>query len=113
MAEHERLEKNKELKIKKPDYTGYDDDEFTPGQAGMKRAVLSKYDEFLEGSKETVRSYFFSSQPPLTTHNAQGFRLGSSSSAVAKAASTAVTKGNTEIVKKSLLSIDYESECSP
>ena len=54
MAEHERTEKNKELKIKRKDYTGYDDDEFTPGQAGMRRSLLSKYDEFLEGPKETV-----------------------------------------------------------
>ena len=57
MAEHERVEENKKLKIKKPDYTGYDDDEFTPGQAGMKRAVLSKYDEFLEGPKETASKF--------------------------------------------------------
>jgi U4/U6.U5 tri-snRNP-associated protein 1 len=54
MAEHERTEKNKELKIKRKGYTGYDDDEFTPGQAGMRRSLLSKYDEFLEGPKETV-----------------------------------------------------------
>ena len=56
MAEREREKKNQELKIKKRDYTGYDDEEFAPGVAGMKRAVLSKYDEFLEGSKETVCS---------------------------------------------------------
>ena len=36
------------------DYTGYDDDEFAAGAAGMKRALLPKYDEFLEGPKETV-----------------------------------------------------------
>lgn len=54
MAEREKEEKNKELKIKRRDYTGYDDEEFAPGQAGMKRAVLAKYDEFLEGSKESV-----------------------------------------------------------
>ncbi len=56
LAEHERNEKNKELKIKRRDYTGYDDDEFAPGQAGMKRSLLSKYDEFLEGPKENVSS---------------------------------------------------------
>ena len=56
MAEDERVQKNKELKIKKPDYTGYDDDEFIPGNQGMKKAVLSKYDEFLEGPKEIVGS---------------------------------------------------------
>lgn len=54
MADHERADKNNELKIKRRDYTGYDDDEFTPGQAGMKRSLLSKYDDFLEGPKEIV-----------------------------------------------------------
>ena len=54
LAEQEKDKKNKELKIKLRDYTGYDDEEFTPGAAGMKRAVLSKYDDFLEGPKETV-----------------------------------------------------------
>ena len=54
LAEDERTKKNNELKIKRRDYTGYDDDEFAPGHAGMKRSVLSKYDEFLEGEKETV-----------------------------------------------------------
>lgn len=39
MAEREKEEKNKELKIKRRDYTGYDDEEFAPGQAGMKRAL--------------------------------------------------------------------------
>ena len=55
MAEREREKKNKELKIKRRDYTGYDDDEFAPGADPMKRSVLAKYDEFLEGPKETVR----------------------------------------------------------
>ena len=41
MAEREREKKNQELKIKRRDYTGYDDDEFAAGAAGMKRAVLS------------------------------------------------------------------------
>ena len=54
LAEQEKDKKNKELKIKRRDYTGYDDEEFTPGAAGMKRAVLSKNDDFLEGPKETV-----------------------------------------------------------
>ncbi|KAI8980187.1 SART-1 protein [Trametes punicea] len=85
MAEREREKKNQELKIKRRDYTGYDDDEFAPGQAGMKRAVLAKYDEFLEGSKET------------------GFRLGSSSvvKSEQKEERAAVP------VNKTLLSIDY------
>ncbi|KAF7330588.1 U4/U6.U5 tri-snRNP-associated protein 1 [Mycena venus] len=58
--EAERTKKNNELKIKKRDYTGYDDEEFVPGHEGMKRSVLSKYDEEIDGVQET------------------GFRLGSS-----------------------------------
>jgi len=54
MAEEERHKKNLELKTKKRDYTGYDDDEFVPGSEGMKRAVLAKYDEDIEGTKEVV-----------------------------------------------------------
>lgn len=54
MAEAERTKERNELKIKKRDYTGYDDDEFVEGREGMKRRILSKYDEFLEGPKEAV-----------------------------------------------------------
>ncbi len=54
MAEHEAAKKRHELKIKKKDYTGYDDDEFVEGKEGMKRSVLAKYDEELEGGQETV-----------------------------------------------------------
>lgn len=54
MAEHERTKKRNELKVKKRDYTGYDDEEFADGQAGMRRAILAKYDEDLEGARETV-----------------------------------------------------------
>ena len=54
MAEAERTKERNELKIKRRDYTGYDDDEFVEGREGMKRRILSKYDEFLEGPKETV-----------------------------------------------------------
>lgn len=54
MAEDERTKKNNELKIKKRDYTGYDDEEFVPGHEGMKRSVLSKYDEDIDGVQETV-----------------------------------------------------------
>jgi U4/U6.U5 tri-snRNP-associated protein 1 len=54
MAEAERTKERNELKIKKRDYTGYDDEEFVEGREGMKRRILSKYDEFLEGAKETV-----------------------------------------------------------
>ena len=34
MAEEERNKKNNELKIKKKDYKGYDDEEFGDGQSG-------------------------------------------------------------------------------
>ena len=54
MAEHERTKKNNEMRIKKADYTGYDDEEFKEGHVGMKRAVLAKYDEDMDG--ETVRA---------------------------------------------------------
>jgi hypothetical protein len=54
MAEDEKTKKKNDLKIKKRDYTGYDDDEFAPGNQGMKRAVLSKYDEELNGPLESV-----------------------------------------------------------
>jgi hypothetical protein len=56
MAEEERRQKNKDLKIKKRDYKGYDDDEFVEGNEGIKRAVLAKYDEDIDGPKEIVRS---------------------------------------------------------
>jgi SART-1 family len=54
MAEAERTQQRNELKIKRRDYTGYDDEEFVEGREGMKTRILSKYDEFLEGPKETV-----------------------------------------------------------
>jgi U4/U6.U5 tri-snRNP-associated protein 1 len=56
LAEHERVRKNNELKIKRRDYTGYDDDEFVAGNEGTKRRLLAKYDEELEGGLETVRT---------------------------------------------------------
>ena len=56
MAEEDRHKKNMELKIKKRDYTGYDDDEFVEGNQGlMKRSILAKYDEELEGAQQSVR----------------------------------------------------------
>ena len=58
MAEHERTKKRLETKIKKRNYTGYDDEEFANGQAGMRRAILAKYDEDLEGANETVCSQY-------------------------------------------------------
>ena len=59
IAEAERTKERNELKIKKRDYTGYDDEEFVEGREGMKRRILSKYDEFLEGAKETVSNIEF------------------------------------------------------
>lgn len=57
LAEHERTKKRNEMKIKKRDYTGYDDDEFANDQIGMRRQILAKYDEELEGPKETVNAF--------------------------------------------------------
>ncbi|KAF8896384.1 SART-1 family-domain-containing protein [Infundibulicybe gibba] len=88
MAEDERTKKNNELKIKKRDYTGYDDEEFADGNQGMKRAVLAKYDEDIEGTRET------------------GFRLGSS--VIPNEVKRAEEKQQAAAsVNKALLSIDY------
>lgn len=107
MAEEERREKNKQLKIKKPGYTGYDDDEFADGKVGMKRSILAKYDEELEGPSETVSlvSIMFKPQPILSF---EGFRLGYSAPAV-KSTSTETSQGPAA-VNKALLTIDYSSE---
>ena len=51
MAEVEHTKKNQELKIKRRDYTGYDNEEFIEGKHGMKRPVLAKYNELLEGPR--------------------------------------------------------------
>ncbi|KAI0342863.1 SART-1 protein [Trametopsis cervina] len=88
LAEHERTQKNNELKIKRRDYTGYDDEEFVEGQVGTRRSLLAKYDEFLEGPKET------------------GFRLGSSS-VTTKTPREDNETTTTLTVNKSMLSIDY------
>ncbi|KAF8588251.1 SART-1 protein [Ramaria rubella] len=88
MAEDERTKKNNELKIKKRDYTGYDDEEFVAGNEGMKRAVLAKYDEDLNGAAET------------------GFRLGGSASKASKP-TRQMQEEAAASVNKSLLSIDY------
>lgn len=55
MAEVEKDKKRHELKTKRRDYTGYDDDEFAAGGDGLKRSVLAKYDEDLHGAPEKVR----------------------------------------------------------
>ncbi|KAG8212990.1 SART-1 protein [Butyriboletus roseoflavus] len=86
MAEAERTKKNQELKIKRRDYTGYDDDEFEKGKRGMKRSILAKYDEALDGPRET------------------GFRLGSS----VKSATVEQPETDGSVsVNRALLSIDY------
>ncbi|KAJ6576459.1 SART-1 family-domain-containing protein [Mycena vulgaris] len=88
MAEDERTKKNNELKIKKRDYTGYDDEEFVPGHEGMKRSVLSKYDEDINGVQET------------------GFRLGNSVQTKAEKVEQQ-QHAAAAMVNKSLLTIDY------
>ncbi|KAG9224672.1 hypothetical protein PTI98_010187 [Pleurotus ostreatus] len=91
MAEDERTKKRNDLKIKRRDYTGYDDDEFTAGNANMKKAILAKYDEDLG-----------------LTAPESGFRLGSSSSPATKAErAEKKEKEAAASVNKSLLSIDY------
>ncbi|KIJ50894.1 hypothetical protein M422DRAFT_59010 [Sphaerobolus stellatus SS14] len=88
LAEDAKTKKNNELKLKKPEYTGYDDDEFIPGNEGMKRSVLAKYDEELNGIPEG------------------GFRLGGGQPKSSRP--TRQTKEEDAIrVNKSLLSIDY------
>ncbi|TRM64687.1 SART-1 protein [Schizophyllum amplum] len=91
MAEHERTQKNNDLKIKKADYTGYDDEEFKEGHVGLKRAVLAKYDEDMNG--ET------------------GFRLGSGAKKSSEAARADQEQAGASL-NKSLLSIDYEKTFS-
>jgi U4/U6.U5 tri-snRNP-associated protein 1 len=105
MAEEERRQKNQELKVKKRGYTGYDDDEFVAGNEGMKRGVLAKYDEDIEGTKDTVRHTYFLCHS--RSHSLQGFRLGSSVSS--KTAALAEKEQVANSVNKSLLSIDYMS----
>ena len=73
MAEEERNKKNNELKIKKKDYKGYDDEEFGDGQSGVRRSILAKYDEDLEGTSEIV--CLSSVQPVLRTLNSLFFTL--------------------------------------
>lgn len=59
LAESEKDARRQELKTKRRDYTGYDDDEFgSSAVAGMKRGVLAKYDEDIDGPSESVSSNF-------------------------------------------------------
>lgn len=111
MAEDERTKKNNELKIKKHDYTGYDDEEFAAGNPGMKRAVLAKYDEDIDGTQETVR-FIYGYNPPFTAKELlQGFRLGSSMLSN-KAKQEERKQQAAASVNKTLLSIDYASKRS-
>ncbi|KAF4613943.1 hypothetical protein D9613_007570 [Agrocybe pediades] len=89
MAEEERLKERLDAKIKKRAYTGYDDDEFKEGNQGlMKRSILAKYDEELEGSRQSE------------------FRLGSST--MGKKAQQQEQKLQAAAsLNKSLLTIDY------
>jgi SART-1 family. len=111
MAEDERTKKNNELKIKKRDYTGYDDDEFSADNQGMKRSVLAKYDEDIEGTRDTVSNPSTLTPACLQGGMMQGFRLGSSIVS-AKAARAEQNQEAAALVNKSLLSIDYISTCS-
>ncbi|KAH7341266.1 SART-1 family-domain-containing protein [Rhizoctonia solani] len=86
MAEEEEDKKRHELKTKRRDYTGYDDDEFTPGQAGMKRSVLSKYDEDIDGVKQG------------------SFRLGAAAQTGPK---MTIQDDDTMSVNRALLSLEY------
>jgi U4/U6.U5 tri-snRNP-associated protein 1 len=106
MAEAERTKERNELKIKRRDYTGYDDDEFVEGREGMKRRILSKYDEFLEGPKETV-SNTESVLSRLIHLEFKGFRLGASDPS--NAPSTRIEEQVAAPVNRALLSIDYTS----
>lgn len=53
LAGHEDTEKNLELKRKRQEYSGYDDDEFDPSMLGVKKKVLSKYDVDIDGAAST------------------------------------------------------------
>lgn len=106
MAEAERTKERNDLKIKRRDYTGYDDDEFVEGREGMKKRILSKYDEFLEGPKETVSNieYILSR---FIHFEFKGFRLGASD--LSNAPSTRIEEQVAAPVNRALLSIDYTS----
>lgn len=111
MAEDDKTKKRNELKTKKRGYSGYDDEEFTEGQAGVRRSILSKYDEELEGTQETVRQCCILFRKLLTQKPFKGFRLGNSSTAP-RTSKTVQEEQQKEAaaVNKSLLSIDYASK---
>lgn len=109
LAEDERTRKNNELKLKKREYTGYDDEEFVPGNEGMKRSVLAKYDEDLNGTPDAVRiiSAIYS---PFSLTYLQGFRLGGGTEK-SNRPTRQMKEEEAARVNKSLLSIDYTSKC--
>ncbi|KAF8339589.1 SART-1 family-domain-containing protein [Cantharellus anzutake] len=86
LAEEQKDKKRLELKTKRRDYTGYDDDEFT-GAPGMKRAVLFKYDEAINGSTDAT------------------FRLGGR--VALSESKTKMEMDAAPTINRSLLSIDY------
>jgi U4/U6.U5 tri-snRNP-associated protein 1 len=110
MAEEEKLKNRLELKTKKRDYTGYDDDEFQGGSQGLsKRSVLAKYDEQIDGVQQSVRILSQSDRSRYLFNGTQTFRLGSSSLS-AKAHREEQKQQAAAALNKSLLSIDYISE---
>lgn len=108
MAEEEKLKQRLELKVKKADYTGYDDDEFKGGDQGpQKRSILAKYDEEIDGVQQSVSTFSDQTIPSLI--GIQTFRLGSSTLS-AKAQREEQKEPTAPAVKKTLLSIDHDSE---
>jgi len=109
MAEDEKLKKRLELKVKKHDYKGYDDEEFEEGNQGLlKRSILAKYNEEIEGSRQSV-GQFRNIIVRLLSSFYQTFRLGSST--LSGKTQREDQKQQTAVaLKKSLLTIDYSSK---
>lgn len=110
MAEAEKDAKRHELKTKRRDYKGFDDDEFTADGDFRKRSVLAKYDEDIEGAQETVRGARCGRVDPWLTITVQGFRIGGPSKP-SKQSRRKMEEEAATAVNKTLLSIDYSSEC--
>lgn len=113
MAEEERTKERLENKIKKRDYTGYDDDEFAEGNQGlMKRSILAKYDEDIEGSRHSVNLLlkFIENHYSLTRSVTQEFRLGSSATLSSQSKHEEQKQQVASSLNKTLLTIDYASK---
>ena len=82
---------SKDVKTKFRAYTGHDDDEFVA--PGIPRSILAKYDEDIDGVQAT------------------GFRLGGAVTGSGSDVVRAEHGSDTGVVKKTLLSINYASEC--